>query len=501
VPGQRWRRLVAPGSLLVAVCVLHAISSIAVMGAHYGLGWDEAVYLSQINGHVPAGLFTAPRSRGMTLVGAPVTLLTSSLVALRVWLSLVTAVFMYLGFRLWLRLVDGYVVPLAALLFSLLWTTVYYGFQAMPNLYVALAAVPLTALLVAYLRDPSRRSRLVWVVVCMGALALIRPSDALYIAVALVIALLAFRTVSRRVRLMLAGAVVAGFVAGSLEWFIEAYVRFGDPMRRLQLAQKEQGGGGLHFSLPAQLHTLAGPPLCRGGCHPSTPGWAMVWWFALPLLGVTGVLLARRGQRSAYGLAIVVGMAVAAEYVLTMSYSAPRFLTPVYAMLLIPAAAGLIGLARRAGPRLRPAALAVVALAVLAQGVGQVAIVRRYVVPSDHAQLATYSSIARALRAFAAGRRCLVEGVGAAAVAYDAQCRSLPRTEAWTLDKTADSGHVLAIYLTDTGVLPRAMSGWTPVRLHTPGLARAWFAAVDLEAREPVTIQPSATASAAASRS
>ncbi|MDQ1706415.1 MAG: hypothetical protein QOF18_2781, partial [Frankiaceae bacterium] len=193
------------------VCVLHAISSIAVMGAHYGLGWDEAVYLSQINGHVPAGLFTAPRSRGMTLVAAPVTLLTSSLVLLRVWLSLVTAVFMYLGFRLWLRLVDGYVVPLAALLFSLLWTTVYYGFQAMPNLYVALIAVPLTALVVAYLRDPSRRWRLAWIAACMGAMALVRPSDALYVTGALLVAVLAFRTAAIRARLLLAGVVAAGF--------------------------------------------------------------------------------------------------------------------------------------------------------------------------------------------------------------------------------------------------------------------------------------------------
>ncbi|MDQ1704668.1 MAG: hypothetical protein QOF18_1034, partial [Frankiaceae bacterium] len=375
------------------------------------------------------------------------------------------------------------------------------GFQAMPNLYVALIAVPLTALVVAYLRDPSRRWRLAWIAVCMGAMALIRPSDALYVTGALLVAVLAFRAAAIRARLLLAGVVAAGFAAGTLEWVIEAYVRFGDPIRRLHLAQKEQGGGGLHFSLPAQLHTLAGPPLCRGGCHPSTPGWAMVWWFALPVFVVAGVLLARRVQRSAYGFAIVVGLAVAAEYVLTIKYSAPRFLTPAYAVLLIPAAAGLIGLARRAGPRLRPAVLAVVALAVLAQGVGQVAIVRRYIVPDDRAQLAAYSSVAHALHVLVAGRRCLVEGAGAAAVAYDARCRSLPKSEPWMLDNTADTGRVLGIYLTNNGVLPRAMSGWTSLRLNTPGLATAWFAAVDVETNEPATTQPSSSASAAASRS
>ena len=455
MPSLPWRRALTPRFLLVSVCVLHGLSSLVLVGAGHGFGADETVYLSQINAHVPAGVFSAPRARGLTLVVAPVTLLTGSVAVTRIYLAAVTSVLMYVGFRTWFGLVGGRVVPLAALLFSVLWTSVYYGYEAMPNIYVALVAVAAVGLTVKQLRDPTDRRRLVAVGLCLAALALLRPSDAGYVLVALLLAVAIARAVPAPARRWLAGALVLGFVVGAAEWVVEAYVRFGGPAHRLYLAQQEQGGGLLHFSLLQEAHALAGPLLCRAGCRPSPPGWAMVWWPVFAALVVVGVVGAGRGRRAALATASGAALALAGEYLVTIGYAAPRFLTPSYALLALPAAAGIVTLVRVSAHRtwLRPAVVAAASAAVVAQTVSQADILRRDVVPAAELRLQRDASLAHTVDQLVGTAHCVIGGPRAnAQIAFDAGCSLRPAAQ---LDGVADGGRDRVVYLSGPHSSPR----------------------------------------------
>jgi hypothetical protein len=118
---------------LIIICVLHALSPLITRGLHAGFGDDETVYISQLDRWVPAGFFSAPRARGVTLLTAPATLVSSSVTLMRFWLALVSGVGLYLSFIPWLRLRNNAVVPVAAALWSCLWVSIYYSYEAMPN--------------------------------------------------------------------------------------------------------------------------------------------------------------------------------------------------------------------------------------------------------------------------------------------------------------------------------------------------------------------------------
>ncbi len=127
-----WLALVAAG---------YAAAQLALSAPHLGLGWDETVYLSQVDPRNPAAYFSAPRSRGISLLAAPVLAVTGSTPMLRTVLALLSAAALYAAYRVWRPLLGPRRTALAALLFAGLWITVLYGPQAMPNLWVALSAV------------------------------------------------------------------------------------------------------------------------------------------------------------------------------------------------------------------------------------------------------------------------------------------------------------------------------------------------------------------------
>lgn len=433
-----------PSALLAAVAVLHAVSPLALMGVHWWFGIDETVYLSQINAHVPPGLFSAPRARGATLIAAPITATTSSVAAVRLWVTGLSGMGLFLAFRPWLALRRGYAVPLAALLFSSLWTVIYYGFEVMPNEWVAFCLLAACGLLLGYLRD-GRRTQLAGVVTSMAICALFRPSDALYAGAALVASCLLLRgPVRARSRAVV--AVTVGTALGSAEWVVEAFTRFGGLARRVSLAQAEQGGGGTHFAGAAQVRALAGPLLCRNGCQPHTAVAYQLWWPALFGLVVVGVRRAG-AQRSAELVAVAVGVAMAAQYVFTVTYAAPRFLIPTYALLSVPAATGALQLARRVrAPRPRVAVRSALVAAFVAHVLLQAHVITGHIAPSSRATNRATLADARQLRGLGLGRPCLVLGhVGNsnAQVAYATGCKDSPTKAPLVRELLSDGVRVL----------------------------------------------------------
>src|SRR5262249_1298407 len=95
-PASAWW-LVAVGAALTAADLLF-------VSPRMGLGWDESVYVSQVSGHAPAAWFDPARARGVPLLVAPVAALASSVVALRVFLSLACGLGLTLALWTWRRM-------------------------------------------------------------------------------------------------------------------------------------------------------------------------------------------------------------------------------------------------------------------------------------------------------------------------------------------------------------------------------------------------------------
>jgi hypothetical protein len=425
---------------LVIVAAAFTAAQLALVVPRLGLSWDETVYISQVSGHTPAAFFDPARARGVPLLVAPVTLVTSSVLAVRIYLAAASGIAMFLALLCWRRLRPAWQLALAGVLFCGLWTTLYYGPQAMPDLWVAfssLAAVglflqaagPATTDTAAQPADgapgarPTRWGALAGLTVCVAIAALVRPGDALYLAAALGIAVIAVRQ-WRRWQLL--AAVVIGFAAGAADWVIEAYVRFGGPLNRLHEAGAEQGGFGFHLALWDELRSINGPTLCR----PCTVGFRYpelsLWWLALPVLVVLGGYAARRAGRLASSvLATACGLGLAFQYLFLINYAAPRFLLPAYALAAIGVTDAIGGLLTGIQRDLRAPAALLVAVVLGVQLLIQ-ATVLEHQVTEKVSFFGDYSRIAADLRSLGVRPPCLVKGAQNIPVAFYADCASAP---------------------------------------------------------------------------
>lgn len=347
------RQLDKPRLALAIVAVLHGLLPLALLGAHHFYGHDEVVYLSQYSGHSPAAHFSAPRSRGTPLLVAPVTALTSSVVVLRVYLAALSGIGTYLAFVPWFkalarqrRPVSPYVVPFAAFLLSTLWVSIYYSFEAMPNQWSMFGVVAAAGLVLSADRRPTKRTVL-GIILALGLAGLFRPQDSLWPGLALLASVGFFydRTVSERLRL--AGIVAVGLVAGWIDWIVEAYAYYQGPANRINESLAVNGGTGIHFSLGAQWSVLNGPLLCRNGCQASPVLLDQLWWVVGGALVAVAVVVAHRlGATRIVLVSIACGLAVIAEYTISVTYGAPRFLLPAYGLLSIPVAMAALWLLR-----------------------------------------------------------------------------------------------------------------------------------------------------------
>ncbi|MEV0244669.1 hypothetical protein AB0I06_32820 [Streptomyces sp. NPDC050674] len=444
---------------LAVLAAVFTLAQLVLVRPVLGLGWDEIVYVSQVTSHHPAAFFSAPRSRGVSLLAAPVASWSSSVPLLRVYLALLSGLALYLALRAWRGLFPTRVLVVGGALFASLWMTLFYGPQAMPNYWVAIGALISVG---CFLRLRAERpcARLLWGLAAGAALmAWMRPTDAVHVAAPLLVLALARR--HWRALLVLA----AGLAAGAVPWVIEAYVGYGGLAQRLAEASRIQGGLGWQIAVDDQLRSLGGRALCRP-CTGSMPNpLVTLWWFALPVLAGLALVVAVRARRPAPTLVpLACATTAALPYLFMIGYAAPRFLQPAYALLALPVADALWHLVRTRGGAWRPVAATIVALCLAGHLAAQLAVLNG-VVSRNTESRRDWDRTAAALHRLGVRAPCLLTGHEAIPIGYYTGCSS-----------GATSGNNENITVTDIlrsarriPVAHLAPAGGTP-----PRYARSW---------------------------
>lgn len=411
--GRPQRFAPRPIVLLASVSCLYGLAQLLLVSPRLGIGWDEAVYASQFSSHAPPAVFSAPRAQGVPLLVAPVVALTDSVLVLRLYLTVISSLALFGAFSVWLRIRPGRLVPVAALLYGSSWLSLFYGNQAMPNGYTALAAVAAVGFLLL-----GERSRLapVGLAGSLAVMSLMRPSDALVAAVPLVVTALVGL---RGRRIVTLSAIAVGLAVGWGQWAIEAHARFGGFVTRLKDAG-EHNSTGWNVSIVEHARALDGPTLCRFGaeCGAVSPV-ALTWWLAIPVMTALGLWSAgRRRHLFPIALAAVTGLAMALPYLFYVDYAAPRFLMPAYALLSLPIAEAVV-----TGVRLRRPVAAVVIAGLVAHVALQGAYAYRMAAVS-HRDREAIDAAVQELRRMGMRPPCMIYGQSGVQIGYHLRCHS-----------------------------------------------------------------------------
>ena len=333
---------------LLGVAVAFTSIVIAFTPLHQGFSWDETVYVSQISQHTPSMPWAAERARGMPLLVAPVTLLTDSPTAIRLYLALVAGLGLFLGLLAWRRLRPAWVLALAGVVFGGLWVAQAEAPLVFPNFWTAVGAVSAVGL---FLQGVERLAAPRYVFILLTAAtaftAIMRPVDALFLFVPLILAAVAYKEWRSPAVLL---AMISGLVLGLGEWLAEAYLYFGGLSARLQGTSSASGGTGLHL--------LNGFRVLNGRASWSYPG-ILAWWVVFFLLASIGVWAVSRSKGWPFALVpVICATSLYGLYCLPNLVTA-RYLLPVWILLAIPVADGISSISVNALGRRRLAGAAV----------------------------------------------------------------------------------------------------------------------------------------------
>ena len=313
------------------------------------LGTDEITYIARTSVHVSGVMLPPVHGQGAGLLAAPVTLFTGSVLVIRIWMALLSAVGLFLAMLCWRGLRPAWVLALAGLILGSLAITQDSGVQIYPDWWGALAVLALTGLLLRAVSGTMRGRRVLPLIVVAGfVIVVMRPQNVVFIMGP---AILAVIVVPGWRQLRILAALAAGTVLGFLEWIIGAYAWYGGIAERLHEAGQEPPALRLYFSLGTQVKVLSGPWYCvpPTGCQ----GWVMpgesIWWVVFLGVSVLGLVVTwRTTARTSAVLAAVTAVWVIALYVFLVPFGAPRYILPSLALMSVLAADAVAWLVTKA---------------------------------------------------------------------------------------------------------------------------------------------------------
>jgi hypothetical protein len=455
-------RLGTPSAIAVVAGAFTATQLLLVPPA-MGLGWDEIVYVSQVGDHAPPAFFSAPRARGVSVLVAPIASWSSSTALLRVYLAVLSGLALYLALRTWRGLFPARVLATGGVLFATLWVTLFYGPSAMPNYWVAVGGLIAVGCFLRARADDRDRAALWGLAASAALMALMRPTDAVYVTAPLLVLALA----GRRWRPL--AVLVAGLTAGGAQWVVEAYLGHGGLAQRLADASRIQGGLGWHFAVDDQLRGLIGRTLCRPCTGPLPNPAVYLWWFALWALAAVAVAVAVRARRPLPTvLPLACAVTAAVPYLFMIGYAAPRFLLPAYALAAIPVADALWRLVTTPRGAWRPVAAAVVVLGLAGHLAVQWAILDRTVHRTVDDRRA-WARTAGELHRLGVRPPCLLTGHTAIPLAYYTGCSSAAtggNNANITVPAILDATRRIPVAAlgTSSGAPPSYARSWAPYR-------------------------------------
>ena len=167
---------------LAVVSILFLAAELTPALLRMPLGTDEITYIARTSIRVNGVSLPPVHGQGAGLLAAPVTLLTESLTAIRVWMSVLSAIGLFLAMLCWRGLRPGWVLGLAGLIFGGLAISQNSGVQVYPDWWGALGVLALTGLLL-HAVNGTMRDRVTLPLIALASLVIVlmRPQNIVFI--------------------------------------------------------------------------------------------------------------------------------------------------------------------------------------------------------------------------------------------------------------------------------------------------------------------------------
>ena len=433
---------------LLGVAAAFTVAVLALNPLHQGFSWDETVYVSQISKHTPGMPWAPERARGMPLLVAPVTLLTSSPAALRMYLSVLAGAALFLALLAWRQLRPAWVLALAGLIFGGLWVAQAEAPLVFPTFWAAVGALAAAGLFLrGVTKVGSPRVNGILLGVTVAFTALMRPADAVFV---------------------LGPLLLFGLAVGLGEWLVEAYLYFGGLGARLRGTRSASGGTG--------FHVVNGLRFMNGRTSWTYPA-ILGWWAVFILLAMLGVWAISRSRGWPHALVPVV--CAASIYLL---YSFPnlvsaRYLLPTYLLLAIPVADGIAWLSAGALRSRRAAGITVAAVFIAAELASQHLVLVQEI-GARNAELDSTAQVSSELSHLGILRTCIITtdsnqpfAPSAMPAAFHLGC-----AYAWDISKLTFPTRRQVVMIESGGAHPFGYArAWPKVSLHTTdGVVQIW---------------------------